>query len=172
MPIDENRQFIPINIAIITVSDTRDYLSDKSGDILAQCVSKAGHVLCWRDIVNDDQVNISNAIMQAIQKYKAHCVITTGGTGVTKRDVTPETLHALASKVIPGFGELFRWISFAKIKTSTVQSRACAGIVEGSYVFCLPGSPSACKDAWNEILLTQLDNRFRPCNFIELYERL
>ena len=165
-------EFLPVNIAVLTVSDTRTMTDDRSGDTLAERIEAAGHKLIARDIVKDDATVIQAKLKEWIADPTVDVVITTGGTGVTGRDVTPEALAAVSEKDIPGFGELFRWISFQKIKTSTIQSRACAGVAGGTYLFALPGSPGACKDAWDEILVHQLDIRYRPCNFVELMPRL
>ncbi|HEX9701716.1 MAG TPA: molybdenum cofactor biosynthesis protein B [Rhodospirillales bacterium] len=165
-------EFLPVNIAVLTVSDTRTMADDRSGDTLAERIKAAGHKLIARDIVKDDATIIQAKLKEWIADPTVDVVITTGGTGVTGRDVTPEALAAVSEKDIPGFGELFRWISFQKIKTSTIQSRACAGVAGGTYLFALPGSPGACKDAWDEILVHQLDIRYRPCNFVELMPRL
>ena len=135
-------------------------------------IEAAGHKLARRDIVKDDAKSIEAKLRAWIADPLIDVVLTTGGTGVTGRDVTPEALMAVVEKDIPGFGELFRWISFQKIKTSTIQSRACAGVANGTYLFALPGSPGACKDAWDEILVHQLDYRYRPCNFVEIMPRL
>ncbi len=164
--------FIPVQIAILTVSDTRRPKDDRSGDVLEEKISQAGHNMIARDIVRDDVGEISAKLKSWIADEQVDVVITTGGTGVTGRDVTPEAFAAVWEKEIPGFGELFRWISFQKIATSTIQSRACAGVAGGTYMFALPGSPNACKDGWDEILIHQLDNRHGPCNFVELMPRL
>lgn len=170
--IDESRPFVPVNIAILTVSDTRELADDKSGTILVERLTEAGHHLVDRAIVPDDQAAIVDRLRAWIADDAVDVVIATGGTGVTGRDVTPEAFHAVYDKEIPGFGELFRWISFQKIGTSTIQSRATAGLAGGTYLFALPGSPGACKDGWDEILKVQLDSRWRPCNFVELMPRL
>lgn len=164
--------FIPVQIAVLTVSDTRRPKDDRSGDVLAEKIEQAGHNMIARDIVRDDVGDISAKLKSWIADDQIDVVITTGGTGVTGRDVTPEALASVWEKEIPGFGELFRWISFQKIATSTIQSRACAGVAGGTYMFALPGSPNACKDGWDEILIHQLDNRHGPCNFVELMPRL
>jgi molybdenum cofactor biosynthesis protein B len=172
MPIDESRTFLPVRIAVLTVSDTRSAADDTSGDTLAARLTGAGHVLAARTIVRDD-VPVLVAQMNAwIDDPTIDCIITTGGTGVTGRDVTPEALAQVQEKEIPGFGELFRWLSFQTIGTSTIQSRACAGVSRGTYIFCLPGSTGAVKDGWDGILKDQLDSRHRPCNFVELMPRL
>jgi molybdopterin adenylyltransferase len=170
--IDESRPFLAVNIALLTVSDTRTAADDRSGNTLAELVAKAGHRVAARQIVRDDFGAIAGQLRAWIGDPLIDVVIATGGTGVTGRDVTPEAFHSLYEKEIAGFGELFRWLSFAKIGTSTIQSRATAGVAGGTYLFALPGSPSACRDAWEDILVHQLDNRFRPCNFVELMPRL
>lgn len=172
MPLDEKLPFHPVNIAVLTVSDTRTAEDDRSGDTLADRLAGAGHTLAARKIVKDDVASIVAQLEQWIDDPEIDAVLATGGTGVTGRDVTPEALQQVSEKEIPGFGELFRWISFQKIGTSTIQSRATAGVARGTYLFALPGSPGACRDAWDEILVHQLDNRFRPCNFVELMPRL
>jgi molybdopterin adenylyltransferase len=172
MPIDESRSFLPVRIAVLTVSDTRTAANDTSGDTLVARLTAAGHVLAARTIVRDD-VPVLVAQMNAwVDDPMVDCIITTGGTGVTGRDVTPEALAQVQEKAIPGFGELFRWLSFQTIGTSTIQSRACAGVARGTYIFCLPGSTGAVKDGWDGILKDQLDSRHRPCNFVELMPRL
>jgi len=172
VPLDEKRPFLPVNIAVLTVSDTRTPADDRSGDTLADRLTGAGHTLAARAIVKDDIDAIVTQLERWIDDPEIDAVLATGGTGVTGRDVTPEALARVSEKDIPGFGELFRWISFQKIGTSTIQSRAAAGVARGTYLFVLPGSPGACRDAWDEILVHQLDNRFRPCNFVELMPRL
>jgi len=172
VPLDEKRPFLPVNIAVLTVSDTRTPADDRSGDTLADRLTGAGHTLAARAIVKDDIAAIVAQLETWIDDPEIDAVLATGGTGVTGRDVTPEALAQVSEKDIPGFGELFRWISFQKIGTSTIQSRAAAGVARGTYLFVLPGSPGACRDAWDEILVHQLDNRFRPCNFVELMPRL
>jgi molybdenum cofactor biosynthesis protein B len=172
VPIDPDRAFLPVRIAILTVSDSRTLAEDKSGDTLAQRITGAGHILAERALLKDDTDDIIALLHRWCDDDRIDCVITTGGTGVTGRDVTPEALAALGGKEIPGFGELFRWLSFAKIGTSTIQSRACATVARGTYVFALPGSTGAVKDGWDDILVHQLDSRFRPCNFVELMPRL
>ncbi len=162
----------PVNIAILTVSDTRRKKDDRSGDLLEKRITAAGHKLVFRDIVKDDVEEIVAKLASWIDKTDVDVIITTGGTGITGRDVTPEAVERLWDKEIPGFGELFRWISYQKIATSTIQSRACAGVANGTYIFSLPGSPNACRDGWDEILMYQLDNRHSPCNFVELMPRL
>ena len=170
--IDESRPFLPVNIAVMTVSDTRSAADDRSGDTLAGRIEVAGHVVADRRIVPDEMAEIVAALESWIADPQIDVVISTGGTGVTGRDVTPEAFERVFEKKIEGFGELFRWISFQKIRTSTVQSRAVGGVAGGTYLFALPGSPGACKDGWDEILQYQLDNRYRPCNFVELMPRL
>lgn len=172
MPIDESIAFTPVQIAILTVSDSRTPATDTSGDILAQRIEAAGHVLAARALETDDRSRIVARLHGWIDDPAIDCIITTGGTGVTGRDVTPEALAIVRDKDIPGFGELFRWLSYAKIGTSTIQSRACACVARGTYIFALPGSTGAVKDGWDDILAAQLDNRHRPCNFVELMPRL
>jgi len=172
MPIDESRPFLPVRIALLTVSDTRGPAEDKSGDMLAERIAAAGHVLAARQIVQDDRGAIVARLHAWIDDSQVDCIITTGGTGVTGRDVTPEALAQVQDKEIPGFGELFRWLSYQTIGTSTIQSRATACVARGTYIFALPGSTGAVKDAWDGILSSQLDSRFRPCNFVELMPRL
>jgi len=170
--IDENRKFLPVNIAVMTVSDSRTPADDKSGQILADRIVGAGHVLAGRTIVVDDLPAIVAQLKTWIEDPEVDVVIATGGTGVTGRDVTPEAIDRVQEKDIPGFGELFRWISYEMIGTSTVQSRACAVLAKGTYIFALPGSNGAVKDGWDKILASQLDSRHRPCNFVELMPRL
>ena len=172
MPIDESLPFQPIRIALLTVSDTRTADDDSSGDILAQRIEAAGHTLVARTIVRDDADTIVAQFEDWIADAAIDAIVTTGGTGLTGRDVTPEALNCVKDKDIPGFGELFRWLSYAKIGTSTVQSRACAVIAGGTYIFALPGSNGAVKDGWDGILAEQLDARNRPCNFVQLMPRL
>jgi molybdenum cofactor biosynthesis protein B len=172
MPIDESRPFLPVRIAVLTVSDTRGLAEDTSGDILAARIEAAGHVLADRAIVRDDADVIVARLHGWIDDPEIDVIITTGGTGVTGRDVTPEAIARVWDKEIPGFGELFRWISFQSIGTSTVQSRATAGVARGTYIFALPGSRGAVKDGWDNILVLQLDSRHTPCNFVELMPRL
>lgn len=172
MAIDLGRPFIPVRIAVMTVSDTRTTADDRSGDTLVERLLAAGHQLAARAIVTDDTDRIIEQLSHWIEDPLVDCVITTGGTGVTGRDVTPEAVEAVADKIIPGFGELFRWLSFQKIGTSTIQSRATAGVARGTYIFSLPGSTGAVRDGWDDILAHQLDNRFQPCNFVELMSRL
>lgn len=170
--IDETRPFLPVNIAILTVSDTRSAADDRSGNTLAEMIERDGHRVAARRIVKDDREAIAAALRAWIADPQIDVVITTGGTGVTGRDVTPEAIESVLEKRIDGFGEMFRWISWPKIGTSTIQSRAVGGVAGGTYVFGLPGSPSACRDGWDEILKWQLDNRHRPCNLVELMPRL
>ena len=170
--IDETRPFIAVNIAVMTVSDTRTIDDDKSGGTLVGLIEEAGHTVADRAIVPDDVFKLRAQVSAWIADPAIDVVLTTGGTGFTGRDVTPEALTPLFEKHIDGFSTVFHMISYDKIKTSTVQSRACAGVAGGTYIFCVPGSPSACKDAWNEILKWQLDNRHRPCNFVEMMPRL
>ena len=172
MPIDESRTFMPINIALLTVSDTRTRADDTSGDILAERIESAGHHIAARQILRDDADEIATMLERWIGDTEVDAVIVTGGTGLTGRDVTPEALDRVKTKDIPGFGEYFRYISIASIGTSTIQSRACAVLAEGTYIFALPGSNGAVKDGWDQILALQLDSRHRPCNFVELMPRL
>ena len=167
-----NREFLPVNIAILTISDSRSLAEDRSGDILVDRLETAGHKLAARIIVKDERDLIAAQYREWIADPDIESVISTGGTGLTGRDITPEAMSDVIEKEVPGFGELFRWISFQKIKTSTIQSRACAGVANGTYLFALPGSPGACKDAWDDILVHQLDIRTNPCNFIEILPRL
>ena len=168
----DDRNFLPVNIAVLTVSDTRTIADDRSGDLLADRINGAGHNLAGREIVEDDQLSIIQKLNYWIRDPEIDVVVGTGGTGVTGRDVTPEAFQEVFEKEIPGFGELFRMLSYDKIGTSTIQSRATAGIAGGTYLFALPGSPGACRDAWDDILVHQLDYRFKPCNFVELMPRL
>ncbi|MGB3722128.1 MAG: molybdenum cofactor biosynthesis protein B [Pacificimonas sp.] len=172
MPIDETIPFTPINIAILTVSDTRTAADDRSGDILAERLTAHGHSLAARAIVKDDVPALTAQLTAWIDDPAIDCIITTGGTGVTGRDVTPEAFAEVCEKDIPGFGELFRMLSYQSIGTSTVQSRACAGVARGTYLFALPGSTGAAKDGWDGILKDQLDKRHKPCNFVDLMPRL
>jgi molybdenum cofactor biosynthesis protein B len=172
VPIDEARAFRPVRIALLTISDSRTLAEDKSGDALAQRIADAGHILADRALLRDDADDIVALLHRWVDDSLIDCVITTGGTGLTGRDVTPEALARLGGKDIPGFGELFRWLSYAKIGTSTIQSRACAVVARGTYIFALPGSTGAVKDGWDDILVHQLDSRFQPCNFVELMPRL
>ena len=173
MAIDETKTFTPINIAVLTVSDTRTLSDDTSGDILAARVTNAGHAVSARTIVKDDAALLTAQIETWVDDPQIDAIISTGGTGLTGRDVTPEALSRVKdARDIPGFGELFRWLSFKTIGTSTIQSRACAVVARGTYIFALPGSNGAVKDGWDGILAEQLDSRNRPCNFIELMPRL
>ena len=170
--INEKIDFVAINIAVMTVSDTRTELEDKSGDTLVDRLQGAGHNLAARAIMKDETDAIVSQLQLWIDDPKIDAVLATGGTGVTGRDVTPEAFQKVFDKEIPGFGELFRMLSYEKIGTSTIQSRATAGVAKGTYLFALPGSTGACKDAWDDILVYQLDIRHKPCNFIELIPRL
>ena len=169
---NNDTDFISINIAIVTISDSRTLKNDKSGAVLEQRVIKSGHKISSREIVKDDFNKISKLFLNLINDKEIDVIISTGGTGLTGRDITPEVMETLFEKSIDGFGEMFRWLSFSKIGTSALQSRALAGVSSGTYIFCLPGSPSACKDGWDEILLHQLDIRHKPCNFVEIMPRL
>ena len=170
--IDETRPFLPVNIAVLTISDTRSEADDKSGQTLAEMIARDGHRVIAKKIVRDDKAAIVAQLKAWIADPKIDVVISTGGTGVTGRDVTPEAFHAVYEKEIAGFGELFRFLSYQKVGTSTIQSRATAGVAGGTYLFALPGSPSACRDGWDDIIKHQLDNRHRPCNLVELMPRL
>jgi molybdenum cofactor biosynthesis protein B len=170
--IDERRLFLPVNIAVLTVSDTRTAANDTSGDTLAERIVKAGHRVAARVISKDDVATIEQHLRAWIANPEIDVVITNGGTGVTGRDVTPEAFERVLDKKIEGFGELFRMLSYQKIGTSTMQSRALGGVAGGTYLFALPGSTGAVKDAWDDILVSQLDNRHRPCNLVELMPRL
>jgi len=172
MALDEARSFIAVNIAVLTVSDTRTLANDTSGSTLAERIAKAGHRVAVRTIEKDDAGAIEQHLRAWIADPQIDVVITTGGTGITGRDVTPEAFDRVLEKRIEGFGELFRMLSYQKIGTSTMQSRALAGVAGGTYLFALPGSTGAVKDAWDDILVFQLDNRFRPCNLVELMPRL
>ena len=167
----EGRAFIPVRIAVLTVSDTRTLADDKSGQTLADRILEAGHILAARDIVTDDKDKIRTKVLSWSKDDGIDIVITTGGTGFTGRDVTPEAIKPLFEKEIDGFAILFHQLSYQSVGTSTIQSRACGGISRGTLIFCLPGSTGACKDAWNGILKWQLDNRHRPCNFVEIMPR-
>jgi molybdopterin adenylyltransferase len=169
--IDESRTFIPVKIAILTMSDTRTPAEDKSGNLLAEYAGAAGHTVAARAIVRDDRDAIRAKVQAWIDDPEIQCVITTGGTGFTGRDVTPEAVRPLFEKEIDGFSALFHMLSFKSVATSTIQSRACGGVARGTYIFCLPGSPGACRDGW-EILKFQLDSRHRPCNLVEIMPRL
>ncbi len=170
--IDGDRAFVPVNIAVLTISDTRTLEDDNSGDILVARLEAAGHRLADRRLLRDDVDAIVAQLRAWIADPAIDCVLTTGGTGVTGRDITPEAFDRVKEKEIPGFGELFRWISFEKIGTSTIQSRALAIVAGGTYLFALPGSTGAVKDGWDGILVHQLDSRHSPCNFVELMPRL
>jgi len=164
--------FIPVHFAVVTVSDTRSLATDRSGATLERLIREEGHVVLRRTVVRDDADAIVTQLTELIDDPAVDCVITTGGTGVTGRDVTPEAVERVADKMIPGFGELFRYLSIRTIGTSTIQSRATAGVARGTYVFALPGSTGACEQGWNEILRAQFDARTKPCNFVELLPRL
>jgi molybdenum cofactor biosynthesis protein B len=170
--IDQTKTFVPLGIAVLTVSDTRTLADDKSGDTLVQRLTTAGHRLADRAIVTDDVGHIQAQVKRWIAAPDVDVIITTGGTGFTGRDVTPEALEPLFEKRMDGFSTVFQMISFQKIGTSTIQSRATGGVANATYIFCLPGSPGACKDAWDGILASQLDYRHRPCNFVEIMPRL
>ena len=170
--IDETRPFLPVNIAILTGSDTRTPKEDKSGQILEELARADGHRVVARDLVRDDAEGIAARLRAFVADPEVDVVITTGGTGVTGRDVTPEAFKSVVDKEIEGFGELFRWISYKSIGTSSMQSRAVGGVAAETYLFALPGSPGACRDGWQEILRFQLDSRHRPCNLVELMPRL
>ncbi len=170
--IDESLTFRPLRVAVLTVSDTRGLDDDRSGAVLVEGLARAGHEVVDRRILRDDQALIEAQFRTWIADPNVEVVISTGGTGVTGRDVTPEALHAVIEKHVPGFGELFRWQSYEKIGTSSLQSRADAGVANGTYLFVVPGSPGACRDAWDGILVHQLDIRHKPCNFAELLPRL
>ncbi len=170
--IDDTRPFLSVNIAVLTVSDTRTLDTDKSGQTLVDLIQGSGHKVVAREIVRDDKDAIAARLRAWISDPNVDVVISTGGTGVTGRDVTPEAFQSVYEKEIEGFGELFRMISYQKIGTSSLQSRATGGVAGGTYLFALPGSPSACRDGWEEVLRWQLDNRHRPCNLVELMPRL
>ena len=170
--IDETITFVPVHVAVLTVSDTRDATNDSSGDTLAARIAASGHVLRARAICRDDADAIARHLRAWVDDPEIDAVITTGGTGVTGRDVTPEAFDRVLEKRIEGFGELFRMLSYQKIGTSTIQSRAMAGLAGGTYLFALPGSTGAVRDAWDDILVWQLDVRHQPCNFVELMPRL
>jgi len=173
-PLDmtEERVFIPLNIAVLTVSDTRTEAEDKSGMLLVGRLRQAGHRLAEKSLLPDDIYQIRAAVSVWVADPNVHAVITTGGTGVTGRDGTPEAVLPLLDKVLEGFGEVFRMLSYQDIKTSTIQSRALAGVANGTYIFCLPGSSGACRTAWDSLIKEQLDNRTRPCNLVQLMPRL
>jgi molybdenum cofactor biosynthesis protein B len=170
--IDESRRFVPVNIAVMTVSDTRDASNDTSGDTLVARIEAAGHVVAGRAIIRDDAGLIERQLRAWVADQDIDVVVTTGGTGITGRDVTPEAFGRVLDKTIEGFGELFRMLSYQKIGTSTIQSRAIGGVAAGTYLFALPGSTGAVKDGWDDILVHQLDSRHRPCNLVELMPRL
>ena len=170
--IDETKQFVPLRIAVLTVSDTRDMVHDKSGQTLVERIEQAGHYVQARALVKDDVRKIRAQVKKWIGDKTIDVVISTGGTGFTGRDVTPEAVEPLFEKKMDGFATMFLLISERKIGTSAVQTRATAGVAKSTYIFCLPGSPGACKDAWDEILVHQLDYRYRPCNFVEILPRL
>jgi molybdenum cofactor biosynthesis protein B len=161
-----------VNIALLTVTDTRTFDNDKSGAILVEKIKEAKHQLIDRKICKDNKEDIVKILKEWTNQKDIDVIITTGGTGLTGRDITPEVMETLFEKSIDGFGEMFRWLSFSKIGTSALQSRALAGVSNGTYIFCLPGSPSACKDGWDDILSHQLDIRHKPCNFVEIMPRL
>src|SRR5688572_13220738 len=170
--LDQTRQFVPLKIAVLTISDTRVLADDKSGATLAERIEKAGHALAGRAIVQDDVEAIRAQLQAWVADPAIDAIITTGGTGFTGRDVTPEAAEALFEKRMDGFSTAFHMVSYPKIGPSTIQSRATAGVANATFIFCVPGSPGACRDAWDEILVHQLDYRFRPCNFVELMPRL
>ncbi len=170
--IDDTRAFVPIRIAILTMSDTRTLADDKSGNLLAELATKAGHAIAARALVADDIESIRSTVIDWISDPYIDCILTTGGTGFTGRDVTPEAITPLFEKSIDGFAAIFHMLSYQSVGTSTMQSRACAGVTRGTYIFCLPGSPGACRDAWDGILKLQLDARHRPCNLVEILPRL
>jgi len=170
--IDEKRQFVPLKIAVLTVSDTRSLADDKSGGTLAERIEQAGHAVAAHAIVTDDVEKIRAQMRAWIADPEIDIIISTGGTGFTGRDVTPEAVEPLLEKRMDGFSTVFHMVSHPKIGSSTIQSRATAGVANATFIFCLPGSPGACRDAWDEILVHQLDYRYRPCNFVELMPRL
>lgn len=170
--IDDTKSFVPVRIAVLTVSDTRESSNDASGDMLAGRIADAGHVLAARALLRDDQDAITVQLHKWIDDPEVDVVISTGGTGLTGRDVTVEAFRSVFEKEIDGFSVIFHKVSYQKIGTSTLQSRACAGVAKGTYLFALPGSPGAVKDGWDEILKWQLDARHRPCNFVEIMPRL
>jgi molybdopterin adenylyltransferase len=170
--LDESKEFVPLKIAVLTVSDTRNLKDDKSGALLVQRIGAAGHLVAERSIVPDDMAAIQSRVKAWIADPRIDVIITTGGTGFTGRDVTPEAIEPLFEKKMEAFSVLFLVVSFPKIGTSAIQSRATAGVAGSTYIFCLPGSPGACRDAWDEILIHQLDYRYGPCNFVEIMPRL
>jgi len=167
-----NREFIRVSISVLTISDSRSFKDDKSGDLLEKKIIESGHKLFDRKIVKDEVIEIQNVAKAWIDDPRVEVILSSGGTGLTGRDVSPEAFRKIFDKEIEGFGELFRQLSFKKIGTSTLQSRALAGVANGTYIFVLPGSPSACKDAWDDILVHQFDYRHKPCNFVEIMPRL
>ena len=172
MPLDKSLEFLPLNIAVLTVSDTRTLENDTSGQILVDRLTKAGHKLAARAIVQDEKPQLKAQLSKWIEDPAIQVIISTGGTGLTGRDITPEFFHSLYEKEIEGFGEMFRMVSYKIIGTSTLQSRATGGVANGTYMFALPGSNGACKDGWAHILNEQLDIRFRPCHLSEMMPRL
>ena len=170
--IDDSKPFLPVNVAVVTVSDTRTLKDDKSGKSLEEMIVADGHRVVGREIIRDDAPALAARLKVLVADSNVDVVITTGGTGVTGRDVTPEAFDMVMEKQIEGFGELFRWLSYKSVGTSAIQSRAVAGVAGGTYLFALPGSPGACRDGWQEIIRHQLDSRHRPCNLVELMPRL
>ncbi|MCC5960661.1 MAG: molybdenum cofactor biosynthesis protein B [Rhodobacteraceae bacterium] len=170
--LDDDKPFVPVRFAVLTVSDTRDMASDKSGDTLAARIEGAGHILAARDILRDERSDIAARLRDWCANPEIDAILTTGGTGLTGRDVTVEAHRDVYEKEIDAFGTIFTIVSMQKIGTSAIQSRACAGVAQGTYLFALPGSPGACRDAWDEILAYQFDYRHRPCNFVEIFPRL
>ena len=168
----DNNKFISLKISVFVISDTRNERSDKSGKVLEDLITKSGHKIIEKKFIKDDKKLIAKELNNSIIKNPINVVILTGGTGLTGRDSTPEAVKAVIEKEIPGFGEIFRFISYKKIGTSSLQSRAIGGLAKNTFIFALPGSPSACKDAWEEILKYQLDSRTKPCNLVELIPRL
>ena len=166
------KNFISLNISIFIISDTRNERSDKSGKILEESIEKSGHKLAEKLFIEDEEKLILKHLKNSIKKKKVNVILLTGGTGLTGRDSTPEAVKKILDKEIPGFGEIFRYVSYKKIGTSSLQSRAIAGLANGKFIFALPGSPGACKDAWNDILKYQLDSRTKPCNLVELIPRI
>ena len=172
MPIDESLRFVPLNLGVLTVSDTRTIETDTSGALLVSLIERDGHAVREHQIVRDDLDAIVSTLRSWVDREDIDAIVTTGGTGVTGRDTTPEALAVVWDKEIPGFGELFRWLSYESIGTSTIQSRATGGVARGTYIFALPGSKGACRDGWEKILKFQFDSRHRPCNLVELMPRL
>jgi molybdenum cofactor biosynthesis protein B len=168
---NSNAEFIAINIAIITISDSRTDETDTAGKLLVDRLTDAGHQLAEKIIVKDNKYQIREVVSRLIADDEVQAIITTGGTGLTGRDITPESIKPLFDKEIEGFGEIFRWLSYQHIKTSTIQSRAFAGLANGTAIFCLPGSPGACRDGWDEVISHQLDIRHKPCNLVEMMPR-